>query len=418
MTSPRLLVLGAGRHQAKLIARAEERGIATVAVDYYPDAPGKRWSSIPELADALDVTANIELAHRHRVSGVVTTGTDLAVVTMAEVAAALGLPSYLSPVSARTATDKLEMASAFAADGIRRPRHWELDDPARLSVLGEARYPLVVKPADSQGQRGTSRVETPDGIGIAVAEALRWSRRQTAVVEEYVEGFEITVNAWVSDGHPHLLAVTDRVTYNPPPSIGIAFQHIFPSIRATGLLTEITRQVEGIAGAYCMEQGPLYIQMLVEGDDVWVVEAGGRVGGGHEASLIPMVTGVDLTDRMIDLALTGRADPVGYDYQEAAESEHALVNFLLAGSGTVASSSGLEQALADGSIVEGGFYVNPGHVHEGVVNSLGRVGYFIARDKTRSALLERSRDAYLGLSLLSDRGEEMLFWPDPELVNG
>ncbi len=62
--------------------------------------------------------------------------------------------------------------------------------------------------------------------------------------------------------------------------------------------------------------------------------------------------------------------------------------------------------------------MNPGHVHEGVVNSLGRVGYFIARDKTRSALLERSRDAYLGLSLLSDRGEEMLFWPDPELVNG
>ncbi len=65
-----------------------------------------------------------------------------------------------------------------------------------------------------------------------------------------------------------------------------------------------------------MEQGPLYIQMLVEGGDVWVVEAGGRVGGGHEASLIPMVTGVDLTDRMIDLALTGRADPVGYDYRK------------------------------------------------------------------------------------------------------
>jgi biotin carboxylase len=76
-----------------------------------------------------------------------------------------------------------------------------------------------------------------------------------------------------------------------------------------GCLSEITEQVQGISAAYGLEDGPLYIQMLVADGEVWVIEAGGRVGGGHEASLIPLTTGVDLTDRVIDLAMYGSAAP-------------------------------------------------------------------------------------------------------------
>ena len=84
MNGPRpvLLVLGAGRHQAPLIQRAEERGVRTVAVDYYQDSPGKRIASHAELADALDVAAVREIALRHRVDGVTTVGTDQAVLRM------------------------------------------------------------------------------------------------------------------------------------------------------------------------------------------------------------------------------------------------------------------------------------------------------------------------------------------------
>ena len=70
------------------------------AADYYPDAPGKIYASHPELVDALDVPANIELAERYGVDGVVTLGTDQAVVTMAAVAEAVGLPCYLTPANA------------------------------------------------------------------------------------------------------------------------------------------------------------------------------------------------------------------------------------------------------------------------------------------------------------------------------
>ena len=144
---PKLLVLGAGRHQAPLIRRAEERGIAVVASDYHADAPGKRHASFPADVDALDVDANVALARRHDVSGVVTTGTDMAVVTMAEVAAALDLPCYLTPQAALVATDKVLMAEAFARHDVRRPASYEVSDPrwsgagerSALSARGQAR---------------------------------------------------------------------------------------------------------------------------------------------------------------------------------------------------------------------------------------------------------------------------------------
>lgn len=417
-TRPRLLVLGAGRHQAQLIQRAESRRIAVVASDYYPDAPGKRYASFPVDLDALDVDANVALGREHDVAGVITTGTDMAVVTMAEVAAALDLPCYLTKQDALVATDKVLMAEAFARHGVRRPPSCEVGDQTSAESARGLGMPLVVKPADSQGQRGVSRVDHPDSLAGAIADALRWSRSDRAVVEQFIEGHEVTVSAWVVDGDPHILAVTDRVTYNPPPFIGIAFQHVFPSVHAAGLLSAISRQVMGVTTAYAMKEGPLYIQMLVGDGEVWVVEAGGRVGGGHEASLIPLTTGVDLTDRLIDLALFGTAEPVDFRYDDAGPQRHALVNFLLAGPGTVTSCSGFDHPRVAGDIEEGGFYVSAGHVHEGVVNSLGRVGYFVAAASSRAELMERSRAVYGALQLLDERGDEMLFWPEDGLLNG
>ncbi len=84
----------------------------------------------------------------------------------------------------------------------------------------------------------------------------------------------------------------------------------------------------------------------------------------------------------------------------------------------MASCSGFDQLLAASEIHEGDFYVSAGHVHEGVVNSLGRVGYFIAAASSRAELIERSRAAYRSVHLVDEHGDEMLFWPETRLLNG
>lgn len=408
----RLLVLGAGRHQKDLIRRAEARGLRVVASDYYPDAPGKAFASYPVDLDALAVEENIALARKYAVRGVITSGTDLALVTMAEVAAALGLACYLTTEAARTATDKSRMARAFAAHGVPRAPWREARSFAQASAAAcDFGFPLVVKPADSQGQRGTRKVGESGALEAAVGEALRASRGGCAVIERFVDGHEVTASAWAKGDEVRIQMITDRVTYNPPPAIGICFQHVYPSLRAAGLQERIRDILRRIARGYGVRDAPLYVQMIVHHGELSVIEAACRVGGGHESSLTPVATGVEVLDRLIDLALEGRCAPIEDAHDEAGARGHALTNFLLARPGRVASAQGFAQLLAEGRIVEGGYYVGPGHECRPIVDGQGRVGYFIARDGSRARLLERAADAYAALSLADAGDRNLLFVP-------
>lgn len=409
----RLLVLGAGRHQKELIRRAEQRGLRVVASDYYPDAPGKAFASYSANIDALAIEDNIRLAKKYRVCGVITSGTDQPLVTMAEVAASLGLPCYLTPESARTATNKSRMASAFSQHGVQRApwrevRSWAEAEHA-AATFG---FPLVVKPTDAQGQRGISRVSSRESLETAFGGAIRASRGACAIIEPFVGGWEVTANAWVKDGDVHLQMITDRVTYNPLPAIGICFQHIYPSLRAKGMEERIRDELRRIARCYGVTDAPLYVQMIVHRDGLSVVEAACRIGGGHESSLARVAFGVDMLDRLIDLALEGRAGPIQETHDNSGAGGHALVNFLLARPGTVTALDGFDASLARGLIAEGGYYISSGHRCRPIIDGQGRVGYFVVKEASRAGLLDAAAAVYAGLAARDANGRNLLFVPD------
>jgi biotin carboxylase len=402
----RLLVLGAGRHQKALIRRAEARGLRVVASDYYRDAPGKALASYAADVDATAIAENVTLARRYAVQGVITSGTDLALVAMAEVAAALGLPCYLTPRAARTATNKARMARAFAEQGVPHAPGRELRAAQEASPFA---LPVVVKPADSQGQRGISKVAEPAAYRAAVEAALRASRSATAVVEPFVEGYEVTASAWAKPDGVRIQMITDRVTYNPLPAIGICFQHVYPSLRAAGLRERVREVLGRIARGYGVRDAPLYVQMIVRGGELSVVEAACRVGGGHEASLTPIATGVEVLDRLIDLALEGRSQAIDDAHDERGARGHALVNFLLPRPGIAARLAGFER---NPLVEEGEYYIAPGHECRAVVDGQGRIGYFIAREATRERLLARAAQAYGSLAVSDAAGRNLLFVPE------
>jgi biotin carboxylase len=410
----RLLVLGAGRHQKDLIRRAEQRGLRVVASDYYADAPGKAFASYSADTDALAIEDNIRLARTYGVRGVVTCGTDLPLVTMAEVAAALRLPCYLKPEAARTATNKSRMARAFAEHEVPRIPWREARARADAqAAAGAFGFPLVVKPAESQGQRATREVDGPQALEKALQEALRVSRDGAAMIEPFAGGWEVTANAWVKGGEVPIQMINDRVTYNPRPAIGICFQHVYPSLRAAGLQERIREILRRIARCYGVSDAPLYVQMIVQGAEVRVVEAACRVGGGHEPLLGRVAVGVEVLDRLIDLALEGRSAAIPDAHDESGGGGHALVNFLLARPGTVASLEGFDRLRARGQALEGEFYIRAGHECRPIVDGQGRVGFFIVREASRQRLLEAADDAYRGLAARDAAGDNLLFVPQP-----
>jgi biotin carboxylase len=323
----------------------------------------------------------------------------------------------VTPQAARTATHKLAMAVALAAAGVPITRRIVIRANEDTNSARQLRCPLVVKPADAQGQSGITRIENHSALGETVQVARGLSREGTVVVEEFVQGPEITATAWVKNGKVSLLALADRVTYNPPPHLGIALRHVFPSFHARQLYDHVGEVLHGVATAYSMSDGPLYVQMLVTGNSVTVVEAAARVGGGHEMSLVPEVTGTDLVDCSINLAL---GLPVGarFDLRRDAPLRHGLINFVVALPGILAHHEPMEHLIHAGLIIDGGWYRSDGFEQRPITDAYGRIGWFLTTGPDRNSVLQSADRVYRKLAVRDPDGNNLVFWPDPALLQG
>jgi biotin carboxylase len=186
--SRRLLVLGAGSAQLGLLEAARDSDVYVVAADRDPSAPGFALADRRAIVSTEDESGIAQLAEAERVHGIVSPGSDWPVGIAARVASRLGLPHPISPEAGVLATSKLKQRQRFAEAGVPQPR-WRLaTEPDE-----ELGFPVVVKAPDRQGQRGLSLVRTPEELERAVAAAIGASRAQRCMIEQLVEGPEVTV---------------------------------------------------------------------------------------------------------------------------------------------------------------------------------------------------------------------------------
>ena len=255
----RLLVLGAGPAQLGLLRAARERGLFTIAVDRDPAAPGFRHATRRAIVSTEDELGVERLADAERVDGLVSPGSDWPVAVAARVAEKLALPHPISPQTAVLATSKLRQRERFAEAGVPQPRHAVVrsrDEAA--AAADELGYPVVAKAPDRQGQKGLTLVREPAGLAGAVDRAIEAARSGVCLLEELVDGPEVTVNAFVAGGVFTALTVTDRVVAEPP-AFGVALAHVWPAEHAAGAV----EAARAAAAALEIEDGPVYVQLRV-----------------------------------------------------------------------------------------------------------------------------------------------------------
>ena len=288
----RLLVLGAGPAQLGLLEAAQASGHYVVAVDRNPAAPGFRFASRRAIVSVEDEKAIDRLATAEHVDGLIAPGVDWPVAIAARIADRLGLRHPLSPATAVLATSKLKQRERFAQEGVPQPayelcRGLEEAAPAAERVG----YPCVVKPPDRQGQRGLSVVESPDRLSAAVERALDAARGDVVLVEELVDGPEVTVNGFSVDGEFHALTVTDRLIAELP-AFGVALAHAWPCSADAEAAVEAA---SAAAAAIGITDGPTYTQVRLGASGPRVGELAARLGGGHDAELCEVALGVPRT---------------------------------------------------------------------------------------------------------------------------
>jgi biotin carboxylase len=222
------------------------------------------------------------------------------------------------------------------------------------------------------------------------------SRIGGALVEELVEGPELTVNAVSFEGRFVPLTVTDRLTADPP-AFGVALAHAWPSAHDTAGAVEVARDA---AEALGVRNGPTYTQVRLGPDGPRVVELAARLGGGHDAALCRAALGVDLDDLAVSFALGERtSDTVSRGVPLVGG---ACVLFLVAPEGTLLGVEGVEEAEALPGIDWVRLYRKSGWRFGPLRHGADRAGAILAVGTDRDDALGRARRAAQALRFLVD----------------
>ena len=380
-TGRRLLVLGAGPAQLGLLAAARERGLFVIALDRDPAAPGFQLADRRAIISTEDEQGIERLAAAEAVDGVIAPGIDWPVGIAARVAEKMGLAHPISASVASLAVSKQKQRELLAKAGVPQPR-WQLVSEPEDGLP----MPSVVKAPDRQGQKGLTLVRSQEELPDAIARAIEESRSGVALVEEVVDGPEVTVNAFSLREEFRPLTVTDRLTAEPP-AFGVALAHVWPS-EAGGQAAKVA---ESAVNALGIENGPTYTQLRIGPGGPQVIEVAARLGGGHDAELAKLALGVDLNGLALQAALGETIWSAAL--QPTPEVGGAVVRFLVPPEGVLQEVEGVEEARAVEGVHDVRIYREPGHVFGPFVRGADRAGAVLVTGDSREQALERADEA-------------------------
>jgi biotin carboxylase len=205
--------------------------------------------------------------------------------------------------SARISTNKFLMRESFKKAGLNCPQYFLIKPKSNLSAIGKKiRYPSIVKPVDRSGSAGVSKVNSEQEFLFSARVAIENSLVKEAIVEEFIEGVEVSVEMISFKGVHYELAITDKETSGPPHFVELA--HHQPSNLPADLQKEIFKETRKGLNALNIEFGASHSEFIVSSKGVFVTEIGARMGGDFIGSdLVFLSTGYDFLKDTILTAL-------------------------------------------------------------------------------------------------------------------
>ncbi|MEE0705381.1 MAG: ATP-grasp domain-containing protein, partial [Adlercreutzia sp.] len=260
----KLAIIGASDFQNPLILAAKARGIETHVFAWEAGDVGERTADFFYPLSITEVDAIAEECRRIGVDGVACIGSDLGNITASAVAEKLGLTAN-SMECVRRSTNKELMRRTFEEHGDPSPRSVPVTAESDLEALGAAlEFPVIVKPADRSGSRGITKLASVEGLDEAVSRALGESFMGEALVEEFAEGDEYSVEYISWQGEHRFLAVTEKFTTGAP--MFIEKGHVEPARIAPEREAAIRAVVEHALDSLGVEYGASHSEVKVAAD--------------------------------------------------------------------------------------------------------------------------------------------------------
>jgi biotin carboxylase len=378
----RVLVLGAGLYFKKTLEEVKKGGYYVIGVDRNPDAEGKVVADEFFPVDIVDQEAVLALARDKGIHGIMNLN-EFGSRTASYVARALGL-NHHEEQTVEATNDKGLMRDVWAAAALSMPRYRyftnEADVFQHIQYVG---YPAILKPADSGGSgRGISVVRSESDLQWAVDFARSYARNGRFILEQFIEGTELTIESFSINGRAHILAMSDKV--KPDLRTRVATSLNYPALLADDVREKVEELVRAAVMALGIKNGVGHTEVIVTaGGQPFLVETAARGGGGHIFhTIIEAVSGINapvlqakwLTNDMLEIGKIG--------------SNGCCYRFFNPPHGILKAVKNIEAATRIPGVVDLGIAKKPGDEVGNLENSLHRAGFVVTAGKGRQEAID------------------------------
>jgi biotin carboxylase len=305
----KIAILGASYLQKPLVDKANAMGYETHCFAWDNDeAICKTIAHFFYPISVLDKEEILEKCQQIGIDGITTIATDICIPTVAFVAEKMKLTAN-SVHSSILSTNKGEMRRAFELHNVNSPKSITISKMEELKILTLS-FPLIVKPTDRSGSRGVTKVNSHFELAEAFKRAVDESLEKKAVIEEFIEGNEVSVETISWKGKHYILTITDKVTTGVP--YFVELQHHQPSLLPTYIQDKIRLETYKALNALEIEFGASHAEFKINANgDVYAIEVGARMGGDFIGShLVKLSTGYDFVKGVVEVAMQQFSEPV------------------------------------------------------------------------------------------------------------
>lgn len=324
----KLLLLGGARYLLPVIKTAHALGLYVITCDYLPDNYAHRYADAYHNVSIIDKEAVLQLAKELAVDGIMSFACDPGVETMAYVCEKLGLPCVGSYEAVLTLQDKVRFRDFLRKNGFNVPHARGFSACAEfLENAAEFHFPVIVKPADSAGSKGVTRLDSTQDAAQAVELALAYSKTKRFIVEEFIEkqGDSSDCDCFSVNGKMVFVSFSnqkfDPQATNPYTPAGYTWPPQMPAQAQAYLAAELDRVCKLLG----LGSSVYNVETRVGKDGkAYIMEMSPRGGGNRLSEMMRYVAHTDLIEQAILAALGEPCKIEAMPHYEGYWYEHIL----------------------------------------------------------------------------------------------
>lgn len=300
MRQKKLMLLGGIRYLLPAIEAAHKHGYYVITVDYLPDNIAHQYSDEYHNVSIIDKEAVLQLAQDLQIDGILSFAVDPGVVTAAYVAEKMGLPFTCSYEAACILQDKARFRQFLSDNGFNVPTAKGYSNAEEaVQDINLFHWPVIVKPVDSAGSKGVSRVDDPKKLKQAINHALASSHSGHFIIEDFLEkeGLSCGSESFAVNGKLLYNGFYDQYFDNEAVNPYTPSAECWPSNKDEKYLSEIRSELQRLFTLLHVRTGLFNVEWRVCKDGkCYLMEVSPRAGGNRLAEMLKIATDVDIIE--------------------------------------------------------------------------------------------------------------------------